>query len=128
MEVFVPTRITITVGNLTLNAELNDSPTARKIASALPFSVSFQTWGDEFYFEIPVADGPSDDARAEMEVGEIGYWPPGQAMCLFFGPTPASTGDAPVAASPVNPIGRILGDATRLKEVDREDAIHVELV
>jgi len=56
-------------------------------------------------------------ARAEVAVGEIGYWPQGAAIALFFGRTPASRDTAPVAASPVNVFGRITGDATRLARV-----------
>ncbi len=56
-----------------------------------------ETWGDEIYFAIPVSlkeDGP----RATVEVGDLGYWPPGRAFCIFFGPTPASRGDEVRAA------------------------------
>jgi hypothetical protein len=66
------------------------------------------TWGDEVYFDIPVEMGLEPDARAEVEVGELGYWPTGNAFCIFFGSTPASSGDTPVAASRVNILGRVL--------------------
>ena len=112
------TSITISAGSLTLTAELNDSATARRLAEALPVVGEVLRWGQEVYFETPVAAEQSDDARAEMAVGEIGYWPVGKAMCIFFGPTPASGPDgAPRAASPVNPIGEVLDDATALAAV-----------
>jgi hypothetical protein len=102
---------------VTLEAELNDSPTAQMIWEALPIVAQATTWGDEIYFGIPVQAEASTDARADVEVGELGYWPVGRAFCIFFGPTPASTGDEPRAASPVNILGRVLGDATQLRRV-----------
>ena len=59
----------------------------------------------------------ASDARADVEVGELGYWPAGSAFCIFFGPTPVSSGDQPRAASPVNVVGRVLGDATAFRKV-----------
>ena len=121
----MPNRITITAGSVTLDAELNDSPTARAIWDALPITGRANTWGDEIYFEIPVRAEQEPDARADVEVGELGYWPVGRAFCIFFGPTPASSGETPRAASPVNILGRVLGDATAFRPV-RSGAI-VEL-
>ena len=110
-------RIIITAGSVTVEAELNDSPTARMIWESLPITGRANTWGDEIYFEIPVEAGQAPDARADVEVGELGYWPVGRAFCIFFGPTPASSGDRPRAASPVNIVGRVLGDATAFRQV-----------
>ncbi|MEE8392176.1 MAG: cyclophilin-like fold protein [Anaerolineae bacterium] len=110
-------RIIITAGSVTVEAELNDSPTARMIWEALPITGRANTWGDEIYFEIPVEAEQAPDARADVEVGELGYWPVGRAFCIFFGPTPVSTGDQPRAASPVNIVGRVLGDAIAFQQV-----------
>lgn len=110
-------RITITAGDVSLPAELNDGPTARLVWDALPIAGPAHTWGDEIYFEIPVQAQPEPDARAEVAVGELGYWPMGHAFCIFFGPTPASTDDQPRAYSPVNILGRVLGDAARFRSV-----------
>lgn len=110
-------RITITAGPVTMEGELNDSPTAQMIRETLPITGHAQTWGDEIYFRIPVQAEQAPDARADVEVGELGYWPTGEAFCIFFGPTPASTGDQPRAASPVNIVGRVLGDAEAFREV-----------
>jgi len=109
--------IRITAGDISLAAELNDSETARAIYEALPIEAPGNRWGEEIYFSIPVSQDLSDDARAEMEVGELAYWPPGSAFCIFFGPTPASHGNEPRAASPVNPVGQIAGDVAHLSEV-----------
>lgn len=110
-------KIKITAGGVEALAELNDSPTAKAIADALPIQGIASTWGDEIYFSIPVRLGPEPGARADVEVGEIGYWPPGNAFCIFFGPTPASSDARPRAASPVNVFGRIIGDATAFRKV-----------
>jgi hypothetical protein len=110
--------ITISAGRVTLTAELNDSATAKRLAEALPIVSEVMRWGQEVYFETPVSAEPSEDARAEMAGGEIGYWPVGKAMCIFFGATPASGPDgAPRAASPVSPIGQVVDDATALAAV-----------
>ena len=111
-------RITITAGPVTMKAELNDSPTAQAIWEALPITGRANTWGDEIYFEIPVQAEQAPDARADVEVGELGYWPVGSAFCIFFGPTPVSAGKKPRAASPVNVVGRVVGDATAFREVN----------
>lgn len=110
-------RITITAGSVTMEAELNESPTAQAIREALPITGKANTWGDEIYFEIPVRVEQEPDARQDVEVGELGYWPVGHAFCIFFGPTPVSAGPKPRAYSPVNVVGRVLGDATAFRQV-----------
>jgi hypothetical protein len=110
-------RFLIVAGSVKLEAELNDSPTARLIADALPLDGRANTWGDEIYFNIALPAEREPDAREELEVGELGYWPPGQAFCIFFGRTPASVGDEPRAASAVNVIGKVIGNARAFKSV-----------
>ena len=104
----VDIRIVLEEGELP--AHLDDSPTASAIESALPFEGTANRWGDEVYFTIPVQVGEASDARQDMGVGELGYWPVGASFCIFFGPTPASTGPTPRAYSNVNPFGRIDAD------------------
>ena len=119
-------QIMITAGDISMPAELNDSPTARKIWVALPIEGRANTWGDEIYFEIPIVAEEEPDARADVEVGTLGYWPPGHAFCIFFGPTPASAGAEPRAASPVNIVGRVMGDATRFRAVRAGSPVRIE--
>ena len=111
------TPITITAGKLQLIGHLNDSPTATALAALLPVTVRMSRWGDEYYGSLndSLDLAESDDAREAMAVGELAYWPPGNALCIFFGPTPASTGPEPRAASPVNPLGMLGGDVTALR-------------
>lgn len=106
-------KVRITVGEVHLTAELEDTETARRIWEALPLEATGSRWGDEIYFEIPVEMG-EEDPRAVVEVGDLGYWPPGRAFCLFWGPTPSSVADEVRPASPVNVFGRILEDARLL--------------
>ena len=110
-------KIKITAGDVSMESELNDSKTAEMIWNALPIDERGNTWGDEIYFDIPVEADPEPDARADVAVGELGYWPPGSAFCIFFGPTPASSGDQPRAASPVNILGNVIGDSTAFRAV-----------
>jgi hypothetical protein len=119
-------RIAIRIGTLSMEAELNETPTAQKIAAALPLRTSFNTWGDEIYFAIPVDADLDDSAQDVVEVGDLGYWPPGKAWCIFFGQTPASQPGMIMPASAVNVIGKVLGDATAFKAVLREREVVVE--
>ena len=108
--------IRITAGTVSAEATLSDSRTARAIWDALPIEAKTQTWGDEIYFAIGVSEA-EDSARETVELGDLGYWPPGRAFCVFFGPTPASQGDEIRPASPVNVVGRVVGDARAFKRV-----------
>ncbi len=121
----MPTAIRIQAGQVELHAELNDSETARKIADVLPIEASANTWGDEIYFEIPVTCS-EESPKETVEMGDLGYWPPGSAFCIFFGPTPASTGDEIRPASPVNIIGRVEGDPAALKAVPSGESVRIE--
>jgi uncharacterized protein len=122
----MPTAIKITVQDLVLRAELFDTPCARAVAGTLPISAQPNEWGDEFYFEIPLACDADATATTTVRVGDIGYWPPGRALAIFFGPTPMSTGAEPVPASEVNIVGRITGDATALRLSKGAGVIRIE--
>jgi hypothetical protein len=119
-------RIRITAGKVVTEAVLNESPTATKIWDTLPIEARGSTWGDEIYFSIPVDAKQEKDARDQVSVGELGYWPPGTAFCIFYGRTPASTDDRPRAASPVNIIGKIVGDATAFRAVSSGTRVRLE--
>ena len=121
------TQIKIEFENISIDAVLNDSETANKIKKILPISNSVNTWGDEIYFSIGVNDD-ENDSKEVVELGDLGYWPPGNAFCLFFGLTPASEGDKIMPASPVNVIGKILGDLEILKSIKSGDKVTINLV
>ncbi|HET8576310.1 MAG TPA: cyclophilin-like fold protein [Methylomirabilota bacterium] len=118
-------RIRITAGSVAADAVLNDSATATAVWQALPLAVAGETWGDEIYFSIPVT-AKSESPRETVEMGDLGYWPPGSAFCIFFGPTPASRGSEIRPASPVNVLGRVLGDPTVFKKVRSGTTVRVE--
>lgn len=102
-----------------------DNPQTRAaIEAALPLSGEAARWGDELYFGTPV-DVPAEDAQAEVPVGAVAYWPQGDALCLFWGPTPASEGDEPRAASPVNVVA-LVDDVGQLAGVGNRATISVE--
>ena len=111
-------KITVTAGSVLVAATLNDSSTAEALWNALPLEASANTWGDEIYFRVAVQVDEEDGASDVVDMGALAYWPPGQALCLFFGRTPASRGDEIRAASAVNVIGSVEGDATVLKHVE----------
>ena len=102
--------IRITAGQVVAEARLNASRTAGAIWDALPIEAKAETWGDEVYVSIGL-DAREESPQAVVEMGDLGYWPPGQAFCIFFGRTPASRGDEIRPASPVSVVGRVTGDA-----------------
>jgi hypothetical protein len=108
--------IVITAGQVTAEAELTDSKTARTIWDALPIEAKAETWGDEIYFDIGLTAAP-ESPKETVESGDLGYWPPGRAFCIFFGPTPMSRGDEIRPASAVNVVGRLAGDPKVFKTV-----------
>ncbi len=118
-------RIGITAGSVSAEAVLNGTATAELIWAALPLAVPGQTWGDEIYFEIPVK-AKVESPRETVEIGDLGYWPPGSAFCIFFGPTPSSRGDEIRPASPVNVFGRIEGDPRVFKKVRSGTTIYID--
>jgi uncharacterized protein len=118
-------RIRIAAGSVSMEAALDGSKTADAIWNALPLAVPGQTWGDEIYFAIPVTVAP-ESPRDTVELGDLAYWPPGSAFCIFFGPTPMSRGAEIRPASAVNVFGRLLGDARAFKAVRSGAVVTVE--
>ena len=116
MEADVGRNILIKVGNIDLEAILNDSMTADAIWEALPLVAKANTWGDEIYFGIPV-HLELEQGQDVVEIGDLGYWPQGNALCIFFGLTPMSSGNEIRPASAVTVFGKVSGDATVLKGV-----------
>ena len=118
-------RITVRAGEVTIDGQLNDSPTADLLWEALTVKAVANTWGDEIYFSIPVTVEEDDSAQETVDLGAIAYWPPGNALCLFFGPTPMSRGEEIRPASAVNMLGMLEGDPTVLKSVQPGTIIEV---
>ena len=108
--------IRITAGAVQLEARLNDTQTAEAISEALPVTAPANTWGDEIYFGIPVT-AELEQGKEVVDLGDLGYWPPGRAFCIFFGLTPASRGEEIRPASAVTVIGKVQGDVTLLQQV-----------
>ncbi|MDO8955404.1 MAG: cyclophilin-like fold protein [Deltaproteobacteria bacterium] len=119
-------KIKIKAGNVEADAGLNDSPAAQKIWEALPIEARANTWGDEIYFAIPVKAPLEKTAQELVQVGDLGYWPTGNAFCIFFGPTPMSRGDEVRPASAVNVIGKVAGDAKVFKKVPSGAKVRIE--
>ena len=110
-----------------VEAELFDTPTGNAIFQALPIQRNVNTWGDEIYFGIPVQSELEEGARAEVKVGDLAYWPNMPAFCIFFGPTPVSSGNTPVAASPVNVVGKINSvDPEKLRKIHEGENVTLE--
>jgi hypothetical protein len=121
-------KINLQMGEVQVSGELTDSPTALAIGKALPLEVRVSTWGEEIYFTIPVKAGLDETAKELVEYGDIGYWPRGSALCLFFGPTPISGQGEIRPASAVNIVGKLFGDIQRLKEVTDGIIIKITII
>ncbi|MCX7965051.1 MAG: cyclophilin-like fold protein [Syntrophorhabdaceae bacterium] len=121
----MPTEIEITIKDITVKAELFDTECAKAITNALPVEAIPNEWGDEFYFTIPVEFTLDETATEDVNIGDIGYWPPGCALAIFFGPTPLSRGIKPVPASKVNIVGRIKDDPKMLKNAKGADKVKI---
>jgi hypothetical protein len=119
--------ITITIGNVSIRAELFDTPTADSIYAALPFEASANTWGEEVYFSVPVHVDLETDARDIVEAGELAFWVEGDSIAIGFGPTPISQGDEIRLAARTNIWGRAIDDVRQLKSVSSGASIHVQI-
>jgi hypothetical protein len=108
--------IEVWIDGTPFRVELNKTKTATEIYDALPLHGDGSRWGEEIYFDVG-KDFPAENPTEEVEVGDVAYWFPGKALCLFFGRTPASTSDRPRAASPVTVVGRLTGNIEMLKEI-----------
>ena len=114
--------INIEFDNSSFEGALNDSNTSNLIWDSLPINSSVSTWGDEIYFSIPVSDD-EDNSKEVVELGDLGYWPPGNAFCIFFGITPASSEGEIRPASAVNILGNIVGELDSLKQVKPGESV-----
>lgn len=118
-------KIKIIAGKVKMPAELNESVVARKIWEALPIKAKANTWGEEIYFEIPVVT-EIEKPKKTVKEGDLAFWPPGRAFCIFFGPTPASLPGEIRPASGVEVIGKLLGNPKEFKKVSPGDLVSIE--
>tara|TARA_B100000315_G_C14169008_1_gene403642 strand:- start:99 stop:476 length:378 start_codon:yes stop_codon:yes gene_type:complete len=121
-------QIQISTGNLTLTATLNELETANQLWESLPITGRVQIWGDEIYFSIPVNVEEELDSQETVRAGTVAYWPPGSALCLFWGPTPISAPGEIRPASAVNVVGILDNDPTLLAQVPSEAEIIIEKI
>ncbi len=121
----MPSLIQIKINDECIRAELNSSEGAQEILKKLPMTVNMSRWGDEYYGSCGLNQGLGTDARVIMEVGEIAVWPTGNALCIFFGPTPVSTDSRPRAASEVNPVGKLLEGHDALKKLGQSISVEI---
>jgi hypothetical protein len=123
----MPTAIVIKIGDIEFKGEFNDTPAGKAAADALPFDCSGSRWGDEYYGppSVDFGDHPGDKGTV-MNVGDLAWHAPNQWFCLFFGPTPASSGEAPEAAVPVLTAGNVQGDWAALRKMGSSINARVE--
>jgi uncharacterized protein len=117
--------IWIRIGTLEFSARLNDTRTAGLVWDALPITASFNFWGDEIYFPIPVQETRMENPRETVDLGDLGFWPEGNCFCIFYGLTPISGPGEIKPASAVEVIGRVK-DYEGLKKIQAAGMIVVE--
>jgi len=117
--------VTDATGPVEASLTYENPETAEAVWGALPIEARANTWGDEIYFGIPVKVGP-ENPREVVGLGDLAYWPPGNAFCIFFGRTPASRGDEIRPASAVNVFGKVEGDPKAFKKVRSGDTVRIE--
>jgi hypothetical protein len=118
---------TASIGTIEATLTEENPETANIIYELLPIKGSVNLWGDEIYFSIPVQI-QAENSKTVVDLGDIAYWPPGNAFCIFYGPTPMSRGNESRPASAVNVFGKISGDALVFKRVKNGEKIIVERV
>ncbi|HUS60199.1 MAG TPA: cyclophilin-like fold protein [Nevskiaceae bacterium] len=118
-------KIKIRAGQLEMEAELNESSVAQKVWKILPIKAQTNTWGEEIYFEIPLKT-ELENPQEEVKEGDLGYWPPGRAFCIFFGLTPASSPGHIRPASEVEVIGKVLGNPKKFGQVSSGESVFIE--
>ena len=121
------TKIIFEFEKLSIEGELNDSPTSKALINSLPIEGISQIWGDEIYFSTSISKENDEWAKETVDLGDIAFWPPGNAICLFFGPTPVSSGDEIRPASATNVMGKIIGDLEELTTINSGDNVKVVL-
>lgn len=121
-------RIRVTVGSVQLVVELKPNKTADEIYAALPVEAPLNTWGEEFYFKLPGVKDYRETATSQVKVGDVAFWGAGQVVAIFFGRTPMSMGPDPVPADRVNIVGKVIGDATILRQVMTMQTIKMEKI
>ncbi len=119
-------KISVQAGEVLIEAELGESPCARSIVEALPITGRANTWGEEIYFDTEINASLDETAREVVELGDIGFWPTGNAICFFFGLTPMSQGDEIRPASAVNVVGKMSGDFEALKAVKNGEEVVIK--
>jgi len=120
-----PRKVRLSAGIAAAHATLNGTGAADKIWASLPMEFRVSTWGDELYGSISM-DLPVENPKEVVKAGDLAFWPPGHAFCIFFGPTPASRGDEVRAASDVTVFGHIEGDPTVFRAVQSGTRVKVE--
>ena len=118
-------KIIIEAGKITSEAVLTETKAASAIWDALPIESTSNTWGEEVYFSTPVTLSLDETAKEVVDMGDLGYWPTGKALCIFFGLTPMSRGDEIRPASAVNIVGKVIGDPKLFNEVRSGEKVRV---
>ena len=128
MTGLAPRKVRVSVSGITLDAEIKTNKTADQLYAALPIEAAVNTWGEEFYFKLEGVKDYREMATTQVKVGDIAVWGVGQVVAIFFGRTPMSMGPDPVPADRVNIIGRLLGDATQLRQVMDATLVRIEKI
>jgi hypothetical protein len=107
--------------NQTILIELNDSKspnTIKAILDNLPIKVKINRWGDELYTDKTPISVEEENPQSVVYLLDVAYWPEGNAICLFLGPTPISKEPNKILPySPVNIVGRITSTTSSTDDI-----------
>ncbi len=121
-------RLKLDFGKIVAEIELAETACAKALYEAAPFESTVHLWGEEIYFETPISFELDETAKEVVEAGDVGYWPSGKALCLFFGPTPISAPGEIRPASAVNIVGKVVSPLEDLYQVPEGTLVLVEKV
>ena len=118
----------VKLDDIEIKVKIDDSITADKLWDSLPLESVGTLWGEEVFFRTDISASLDNNSKLVVELGDVGYWPPNKAMCIFYGKTPASTDHEIRPASAVNVFGKVVDDIEKLKKVKEDCDILVTKV
>lgn len=88
-----------------------------RLLSEGPLVVRASKWKEEMYFDVGV-DLEGGRLTPRVARGDVAYWPPGRALCVFYGLSQPYT--------PVRVVGRALGCLYPLRDVEDGSVARLE--
>ena len=111
-----------------IEVELDDTYTSRKIWDSCPIKSITNIWGNEVYFKTDIEVIKDKTAKDVINLGEIAFWVEGSSIAIGFGPTPISISDEIRLVTKANIIGKTTADLSLLSMVNSGEIVIVERI